>query len=209
MRSPTICQDRLGTTIIMENVNQSERACCCFALAGVRPNECLGLLGPNGAGKTTTFRMMTAAEAPSSGEVHVSGFSASTEAQKVWRSLGFCPQHDALWPELSTRQHLKLYAELKGANTKQTSLSRGFRCKPIVCRDRLGTNTQGKLKTSRRRVCRQVRPGSGSEQHAGEVGPGRAREQEDRRVERRESAQAFGPRKPIPVFRKPINLLVT
>ena len=110
----------------MENVNQSERACCCFALAGVRPNECLGLLGPNGAGKTTTFRMMTAAEAPSSGEVHVSGFSASTEAQKVWRSLGFCPQHDALWPELSTRQHLKLYAELKGANTKQTSLSRRF-----------------------------------------------------------------------------------
>eukprot|EP01043_Picozoa_sp_COSAG02_P029505 COSAG02_NODE_1838_length_10711_cov_222.198643_6_plen_51_part_00 len=30
--------------------------------------------------------MMTASEPPSSGEVHVSGYSAATEAHKVWRS---------------------------------------------------------------------------------------------------------------------------
>eukprot|EP01052_Picozoa_sp_SAG31_P021646 SAG31_NODE_1684_length_7534_cov_6.461870_3_plen_1457_part_00 len=63
----------------------------------IRKRECLGLLGPNGAGKTTTIRSLTAEETISGGQAYVSGFDVRTQAHKVWRSLGVCPQHDAIW----------------------------------------------------------------------------------------------------------------
>jgi len=28
--------------------------------------------------------------------------------------MGVCPQHDILWPELTAREHLEIFAELKG-----------------------------------------------------------------------------------------------
>ena len=31
-------------------------------------------------------------------------------------SLGVCPQFDILWPEITVREHLTLYAEIKGYN---------------------------------------------------------------------------------------------
>ena len=63
----------------------------------VSEGECLGLLGPNGAGKTTTIRMLTAEETIDGGEAVVNGFDVATQSHKCWGSLGFCPQHDALW----------------------------------------------------------------------------------------------------------------
>ena len=42
------------------------------------------------------------------------GEEMAAPAGRCWESLGFCPQHDALWPELSCREHLELYARLKG-----------------------------------------------------------------------------------------------
>lgn len=43
----------------------------------------------------------------------MNGYDVATQAHKCWESLGFCPQHDALWPELTTRQHLELFARIK------------------------------------------------------------------------------------------------
>jgi ATP-binding cassette subfamily A (ABC1) protein 5 len=47
------------------------------------------------------------------GQAKVNGYDVATQAHKCWESLGFCPQHDALWPELTTRQHLELFARIK------------------------------------------------------------------------------------------------
>ena len=90
----------------------------------------------NGAGKTTTFKMLTGDTRPSAGEALVNGSSALTELQRVrrwvtfrreflflarnlnvlsiYRSLGYCPQFDALNPLLTGREHLRLYARLRG-----------------------------------------------------------------------------------------------
>ncbi|XP_054980053.1 ATP-binding cassette sub-family A member 2 isoform X2 [Sorex araneus] len=81
---------------------------------GVRPGECFGLLGVNGAGKTSTFKMLTGDESTTGGEAFVNGHSVLRELLQVQQSLGYCPQFDALFDELTAREHLQLYTRLRG-----------------------------------------------------------------------------------------------
>lgn len=83
---------------------------------GIKRGECFGLLGPNGAGKTTTLGCLTGEiQPPTSGEVYVAGHSVSGPgAENAFKSLGFCPQVDPLFQDLTGRQHLQYYGRLKG-----------------------------------------------------------------------------------------------
>ncbi|XP_072430717.1 retinal-specific phospholipid-transporting ATPase ABCA4 isoform X2 [Chiloscyllium punctatum] len=81
---------------------------------GVRPGECFGLLGVNGAGKTTTFKMLTGDIDPTSGEASVAGYSILTHIDDVHQNMGYCPQFDAIDDLLTGREHLLLYARLRG-----------------------------------------------------------------------------------------------
>ncbi|KAM3610350.1 uncharacterized protein V6R79_002902 [Siganus canaliculatus] len=81
---------------------------------GVRPGECFGLLGVNGAGKTTTFKMLTGDECTTGGEAFISGNSILRDLLRVQQSIGYCPQFDALFDDLTAREHLKLYTRLRG-----------------------------------------------------------------------------------------------
>jgi ATP-binding cassette, subfamily A (ABC1), member 3 len=76
--------------------------------------ECFGLVGINGAGKTTTMQMLTAEFPPSSGDAMLAGYSVSREPQKTRRRVGYCPQFDAHFSNLSGREHVELYALVKG-----------------------------------------------------------------------------------------------
>ncbi|GCB61728.1 hypothetical protein scyTo_0007097, partial [Scyliorhinus torazame] len=86
--------------------------------AGVRPGECFGLLGVNGAGKTTTFKMLTGDESTTGGEAFVNGNSILKDLLKVQQSIGYCPQFDALFDELTAREHMELYTRLRGVPWK-------------------------------------------------------------------------------------------
>nr|XP_023696475.1 ATP-binding cassette sub-family A member 2 isoform X2 [Paramormyrops kingsleyae] len=81
---------------------------------GVRPGECFGLLGVNGAGKTTTFKMLTGDESTTGGEAFIGGHSILRDLLKVQQSIGYCPQFDALFEDLTAREHLELYTRLRG-----------------------------------------------------------------------------------------------
>merc|ERR1712038_914964 len=83
---------------------------------GVRRAECFGLLGVNGAGKTTTFKMLTGDTEVTAGEATVNGYSILSELDYMRQNLGYCPQFDALDPLLTGREHLRLYARLRGLN---------------------------------------------------------------------------------------------
>nr|XP_054369188.1 retinal-specific phospholipid-transporting ATPase ABCA4 [Mirounga angustirostris] len=83
----------------------------CF---GVRPGECFGLLGVNGAGKTTTFKMLTGDTTVTSGDAMVAGKSILTNISDVHQNMGYCPQFDAIDDLLTGREHLYLYARLRG-----------------------------------------------------------------------------------------------
>ena len=66
--------------------------------------RCTALLGPNGSGKTTLFRI-------------AAGLLQATSGSRQGlppRALGYCPQADPLWPDLTAREHLELMAGLHG-----------------------------------------------------------------------------------------------
>eukprot|EP00656_Telonema_subtile_P039896 TRINITY_DN4497_c0_g1_i4.p1 TRINITY_DN4497_c0_g1~~TRINITY_DN4497_c0_g1_i4.p1 ORF type:complete len:1202 (+),score=309.02 TRINITY_DN4497_c0_g1_i4:2333-5938(+) len=80
----------------------------------IKNGECFGLLGINGAGKTTTMSMLTGEFRPTSGSATLAGYDAVTQRADVYRNLGFCPQFDALFEKLTAREHLLLYATIRG-----------------------------------------------------------------------------------------------
>uniref|UniRef100_T1IS52 Uncharacterized protein n=1 Tax=Strigamia maritima TaxID=126957 RepID=T1IS52_STRMM len=75
------------------------------------------LLGHNGAGKTTTMSMLTGLITPSKGTARIYGFDIRHEMTGVRTSLGLCPQHDVLFPELTVQEHLQFFYKLKGADS--------------------------------------------------------------------------------------------
>ncbi|WIA18353.1 hypothetical protein OEZ85_009818 [Tetradesmus obliquus] len=72
------------------------------------------LLGRNGAGKSTVMHMLTGLLQPSTGTAYIAGANIRTNTAAVRRSLGIVPQVDILWPSLTVREHLQLYAVTKG-----------------------------------------------------------------------------------------------
>ncbi|KUF93227.1 hypothetical protein AM588_10007506 [Phytophthora nicotianae] len=81
---------------------------------GLPKGECFGYLGINGAGKTTTMKMMTGDILPTSGSGTLGGFDILSEQLEVRRLIGYCPQFDALFELMTVREHLELFARIKG-----------------------------------------------------------------------------------------------
>ncbi|XP_067952133.1 phospholipid-transporting ATPase ABCA3-like [Watersipora subatra] len=80
----------------------------------VPQGECFGLLGVNGAGKTTTFRMLTGDETISGGTAFMAGKNVRTDIHDVQKSIGYCPQFDALIDQMTGEETLYMYARLRG-----------------------------------------------------------------------------------------------
>ncbi|CAO2645912.1 ATP-binding cassette sub-family A member 6 [Lemmus lemmus] len=85
----------------------------------VKKGEVLGLLGHNGAGKSTTISMITGDTKPTAGQVFLKGCSEGT----TLGFLGYCPQENVLWPVLTVKEHLEVYAAVKGLKKKDVSVA--------------------------------------------------------------------------------------
>jgi ABC-2 type transport system ATP-binding protein len=71
-----------------------------------------GLLGPNGAGKSTLLKCMTGEITPSRGEVRV--FGRRVPDPEVFRRLGYAPEIEVFFEELTGREFVAHLAELSG-----------------------------------------------------------------------------------------------
>ncbi len=80
----------------------------------VKQGQVVGFLGPNGAGKTTTLKMLTCFLPPTSGEAWVAGHSIAEDPAGVRRSIGYLPEHNALYQEMRVAEYLRFRATLKG-----------------------------------------------------------------------------------------------
>lgn len=96
----------------------------------VQPGEIFGLLGANGAGKTTTLRLLATVLAPTSGSARVMGHDVLTASEQVRRSLGFYTASTALYPRLTVRETLELFARLSG----MAAAAVGARIEALVAR---------------------------------------------------------------------------
>ena len=73
-----------------------------------------GLLGQNGAGKTTAINVLCGLVQPTSGDAVVHGLNVRDDIDRVRALSGVCPQHDLLFDELTVKEHIELYAGIKG-----------------------------------------------------------------------------------------------
>ncbi|XP_035969082.2 phospholipid-transporting ATPase ABCA3-like [Halichoerus grypus] len=72
------------------------------------------LLGQNGAGKTTALSLLIGMySALFRAEVYIHGFDISKNIIEIRKNLGFCPQHDMLFNDLTLSEHLFFYSVVK------------------------------------------------------------------------------------------------
>ncbi|MHB8835652.1 MAG: ATP-binding cassette domain-containing protein [Candidatus Methylomirabilia bacterium] len=93
---------RFGGTLAVDDVS--------FEVAR---GEILGLLGPNGAGKTTTMRMLSCFLAADTGRATVAGFDVAAEPLEVRRRLGYLPENNPLYFDMTVAEYLSLVAEVR------------------------------------------------------------------------------------------------
>lgn len=73
-----------------------------------------GLLGPNGAGKSTMMNLITDNLTPTKGRVLLDEKSIDELGSEYRKLLGYMPQQQNIYPELSLRRFLYFMASLKG-----------------------------------------------------------------------------------------------
>ncbi|NWU77165.1 ABCAA protein, partial [Onychorhynchus coronatus] len=80
----------------------------------VKKGEVLGLLGPNGAGKSTAIKMITGETTLTAGQVLMKRGGGAAPQDHGPAFLGYCPQENPLWLDLTVQEHLRVYAAVKG-----------------------------------------------------------------------------------------------
>lgn len=72
----------------------------------------VGLLGPNGAGKSTLMKLLTGQLRPNLGKIKLYGQSVRRSASR--RKLGYCPDVDAFYEEMTGRQFVEVMLRISG-----------------------------------------------------------------------------------------------
>ncbi|XP_057982078.1 ABC transporter A family member 1 [Malania oleifera] len=101
----------------LHKVYSTKKGNCCAVNSlqlTLYENQILALLGHNGAGKSTTISMLVGLLPPTSGDALVFGKNIKKDMDEIRKGLGVCPQNDILFPELTVKEHLEMYAILKG-----------------------------------------------------------------------------------------------
>jgi ABC-2 type transport system ATP-binding protein len=109
-----------------------------------------GLLGPNGAGKTTLIKLLTGQLRPSLGKVLVGGHPAISAMAK--RRLGYCPDVDTFYEEMSGRRFVRTMARLHGMDARTARERADATLEQVGMADRADRRLRGYSKGMRQRI---------------------------------------------------------
>lgn len=80
----------------------------------LKNNGVYGLLGPNGAGKTTLMRIIVGFLTASTGEIWWNGEPVDTKSINHKQKVGYLPENNPLYPNMTVGEYLSFIASLKG-----------------------------------------------------------------------------------------------
>lgn len=83
----------------------------------ITEGEILGFLGPNGAGKSTTLKLLTGYLSPTAGTIKVNGMDITEESQKIRSMIGYLPENNPLYTEMTVYDFLTFIAEAREIET--------------------------------------------------------------------------------------------
>ncbi len=84
----------------------------------VAAGEITALLGRNGAGKTTLVSIVAGLRSADAGRVVVGDIDVTAEPGRARATLGLAPQETGVYPTLSCRDNLRLFAGLAGSGRR-------------------------------------------------------------------------------------------
>lgn len=85
--------------------------------------EIVGLLGHNGAGKTTIMKMLTGYLEPTSGSIQIDDLDIKTHREEIQQRIGYLPENDPLYPEMTVIDYLDYAASLYGVAADERAKS--------------------------------------------------------------------------------------
>lgn len=85
--------------------------------------QVLGLLGPNGAGKSSLMRMICGVMAMSAGSIRINGYDLVEHPLEARASIGYLPEDQPLYGDLSVDEYLGYCARLRGIRGADAALA--------------------------------------------------------------------------------------
>jgi ABC-2 type transport system ATP-binding protein len=80
----------------------------------IQRGEIFGFLGPNGAGKTTMIRTILDEIRPTAGSASILGMDSHKQTVEIRKSVGYVPGDLAMYPNLTGRDTITYFANLRG-----------------------------------------------------------------------------------------------
>ncbi|MCX7727228.1 MAG: ATP-binding cassette domain-containing protein, partial [Chitinispirillaceae bacterium] len=112
-----------STSIMLEVKDLTKKFGSFYAVKNlnfqIKKGEIFGFLGPNGAGKTTTMRMITCFIPPTSGKILVDGHDTLQDSLYVRSKIGYLPENNPLYNDLTVSEYLNFVAEIRGIKNQK------------------------------------------------------------------------------------------
>ncbi len=109
-----------------------------------------GLVGRNGAGKSTLMRLASGQVWPDLGHVLVGSEIATSYAGKM--HIGYCPDHDRFYEDMSGREFVRVMAGITGYSTRDAKARTARALEIVGMADRADRRISGYSKGMRQRI---------------------------------------------------------
>ena len=110
-----------------------------------------GLLGPNGSGKSTMMGLALGQLRPSRGRISVFGRDP-WDNPKILSRIGYCPEGDAFWPNVSGFQFVLFLARLSGLRGRAATSATDEAIERVAMSPNAGRAIRGYSKGMRQRI---------------------------------------------------------
>ncbi|MGQ5516704.1 ABC transporter ATP-binding protein [Halococcus saccharolyticus] len=88
--------------------------------------QIVGVAGPNGSGKTTLIRCLLGLLRPSNGSARVNDTDPADLRSTERARIGYMPQHEAVYNDLTVRENVDFFARLYGVRDREAAVERAI-----------------------------------------------------------------------------------